>query len=99
MDSSGLAPLITLPTYLAQRGHQLVISNPTPMARRLLQLDGRDAILRMEPTPYGREGGDSREDSPFEGWARIREPVPLFPAANDWVSPPQHERRTRDAGR
>jgi anti-sigma B factor antagonist len=49
VDSTGLSLFIQAHKNLATRGRQLVLFQPTPMARRLLMITGLDGVMRIEP--------------------------------------------------
>ena len=49
IDSTGLSLLLSLQEMARASGRPLIISDPTPMARRLFQITGLDQRLRIEP--------------------------------------------------
>jgi len=61
VDSTGLGLFVMLHKKLESRGKQFILSEPTPMARRLLEITGLDSVLRIEPTVRmtGRDTGPS----------------------------------------
>jgi anti-sigma B factor antagonist len=51
VDSTGLSLFVSQHKKLAARGHSLVISSPTPSARRLLEITGLTDVLSIEAAP------------------------------------------------
>jgi anti-sigma B factor antagonist len=49
IDSTGLSLLISLHKQVRALGRTLTVADPTPMARRLLEITGLDQALTIEP--------------------------------------------------
>lgn len=49
LDSTALTLLILLHNRLASTGHQLTVTGPSPMARRVVEITKLDELLHIEP--------------------------------------------------
>lgn len=49
IDSTGLSLLVSLDKKVRASGHALTLADPTPMARRLLEITALDQILTIGP--------------------------------------------------
>jgi len=54
IDSSGLSLLVTFHKHVRSLGATLIVTDPTPMARRLFEITGLDRVLTIEPPEWPR---------------------------------------------
>jgi len=53
LDSTGLAALAVSHRRLAADGHKLIVRNPRPMIRRVIEITGLDTVIPIEDTDGG----------------------------------------------